>query len=176
MTVKCLTWALNPDLTPEPRSLEDRLALENEAADFCRKAGIGRDSASIPLFHKKRCIWKPGVLVLTASCQPVEAEKKKKKSKYKPTMPRILNLGGFWCGLGLLRWFICATRIEKLPVERMCVVDISDALREETEAQRTQKPDGPFIQSSTCPALTICYSRWFRICREKMSSLPLKWF
>lgn len=79
MTVKCLTWALNPDLTPEPRSLEDRLALENEAADFCRKAGIGRDSASIPLFHKKRCIWKPGVLVLTASCQPVEAEKKKKK-------------------------------------------------------------------------------------------------
>lgn len=79
MTVKCLTWALNPDLTPEPRSLEDRLALENEAADFCRKAGIGRDSASIPLFHKKCCIWKPDVLVLTARCQPVEAEKKKKK-------------------------------------------------------------------------------------------------
>ena len=56
MTVKCLTWALNPDLTPEPCSLEDRLALENEAADFCKKAGIGRDSASIPLFHKKHCI------------------------------------------------------------------------------------------------------------------------
>lgn len=94
MTVKCLTWALNPDLTPEPRSLEDRLALENEAADFCRKAGIGRDSASIPLFHKKRCIWKPGVLVLTASCQPVEAEKKKKKAHAN------LPCQGFWISVG----------------------------------------------------------------------------
>lgn len=37
-------------------------------------------------------------------------------------------------------------------MERMCVVDISDALREETEAQRTQKPDGPFhsVQHLPC--------------------------
>lgn len=91
MTVKCLTWALNPDLTPEPCSLEDRLALENEAADFCKKAGIGRDPASIPLFHKKHCIWKPGVLVLTASCQPMEAEEKANTN---------LPSRGFWISVG----------------------------------------------------------------------------
>lgn len=184
MTAECLHWALNPDLTPV-------LLLRMRQAHFekwkllilAEKQEMWKDLGSVSLCHKDGYIWKHGVLPLTTSCQPVEGFL---TTANRSTIPRILNLSGLqmraWvfqddCDvLSELRNWLCREQWDRCEPFSGPGDNIPDPLLRGNGGPASSKARCSFIQSSTYPALTICFSRRFRKSKEKLLSLPLKTF